>query len=77
MEIKGISFTEREIDVISCICNGKAVKDIAQILRISPYTVSSHISNIIRKVSVSSQREVLQFLETSDQYFVIDRKSVV
>ncbi|MCR4623291.1 MAG: LuxR C-terminal-related transcriptional regulator [Alphaproteobacteria bacterium] len=76
MEIKGISFTEREIDVISCISNGKAVKDIAQMLRISPYTVSSHISNIIRKIDVSSQREVLQFLETSDQYLVIRNKYI-
>ena len=58
MIIKDIVFTEREVDVIACICNGKSVKDSAQMLGISPYTVSSHVSNIIRKMNVSSTAEV-------------------
>lgn len=76
MVIKDIAFTEREVDVIACICNGKSVKDSAQVLEISPYTVSSHVSNIIRKINVSSQGEVVKFLESSDQYLLIRNKYI-
>ena len=40
MQIKGITFTERELDIIACIMHLKGSKKIAQILGISPRTVN-------------------------------------
>jgi DNA-binding CsgD family transcriptional regulator len=67
-DIKNIKFSSRELDVISCIITGKAVKIIAVLLDVSPYTVNTHIRNICAKIGCSSQGEIVSFIESSADY---------
>jgi len=47
-------FSEREIEVIGLVCNDLTIKEIADVLRLSPRTVESHRTRIMRKMKVKS-----------------------
>jgi DNA-binding CsgD family transcriptional regulator len=49
------SVTWREHEVLSWVAEGKANKDIAQILCISPRTVQKHLETIFRKLGVENR----------------------
>jgi DNA-binding NarL/FixJ family response regulator len=42
-EVSGRSFTNREIDVLSCLLGNRKDKKIASLLSLSPKTVGAHI----------------------------------
>lgn len=65
--INNIKFTTREIDVVSCLMNGRSSKFISQILSISPKTVEAHIRNIKLKIECSSKEQLLDFFEKSNK----------
>lgn len=67
-EIDGKNFTKREIDIISCVLNGRSVKKIATLLSISSKTVESHIRNIGLKLGLSNQENIINFVEKSGKY---------
>lgn len=71
--INGVYFTQREIEVISCILNVRGVKKIAAVLSISPRTVEGHIQNILLKLSCNSQESVKDFVERSEQILQINQ----
>jgi tetratricopeptide (TPR) repeat protein/DNA-binding CsgD family transcriptional regulator len=71
--INGVYFTQREIEVISCILNVRGVKKIAAVLSISPRTVEGHIQNIMLKLSCNSQESVKDFVEKSEQIIQINQ----
>ena len=62
-DIKGIRFTEREIDIIICIFYEKADKKIASILGMSHRTVSTHIHNISNKIGYSTKDQIICFVQ--------------
>lgn len=47
--------TNREKEIIQCICAGKTNKEIAEELFISPLTVRDHISNILQKTNIKNR----------------------
>jgi DNA-binding NarL/FixJ family response regulator len=47
--------SERELDVLKLIANGKDNADIAGELHISPKTVKNHISNILMKLQIENR----------------------
>ena len=47
--------SERELDVLRLIANGKDNADIAEALHISPKTVKNHISNILMKLQIENR----------------------
>ncbi len=49
------SMTQREHEVLTWIANGKANKDIAGILSISPRTVQKHLEAIFKKLGVENR----------------------
>ena len=51
--------TSREIELISCLCQGMSDLEIAQKLFISKNTVRFHISNILKKTKTSSRIDVI------------------
>ncbi len=63
--INGVAFTRREIDIITCLLNGRTTKRIASILRIAPKTAENHIRNIMLKLSCRSQEGIIDFVEKS------------
>lgn len=66
--VKGIKLTQREIDVIACIMNGRASKKISILLDISPRTVETHIRNVMGKLECHSREEIIDFIENSGSY---------
>lgn len=49
--------TDRELDVLQQIVNGKSNKEIAVVLEISLHTVKTHVCNIIQKLSVDDRTQ--------------------
>lgn len=60
------SLTEREIEVLAQVANGKFNKEIANSLNISERTVKNHISNIFRKIDVSDRTQAAVFAIKND-----------
>jgi len=48
-------FTERELDVLRLLAEGKSNKEIAQSLNIGEQTVKTHVSHILNKLGVPSR----------------------
>ncbi|WKK74440.2 response regulator transcription factor [Marivirga salinae] len=53
------NFTSREIEIIKLLAAGKSSLEIADILFISPQTVSKHRSNILKKSGCKSSTELI------------------
>ncbi len=54
------SLTSREREVMKLLSEGKPNRDVAKILHISPRTIDSHRSNIMKKLGVGSNAELVQ-----------------
>lgn len=54
--------TERETEVIDCICNGMTNKEIAKKLNISVNTVNNHVANIFEKMNINSRVDLLRMM---------------
>jgi DNA-binding CsgD family transcriptional regulator len=57
------SLTGRELDIARLVARRKSNKEIATALGISPRTVSTHVSNIFAKLSVSSRGELAEMVK--------------
>jgi DNA-binding CsgD family transcriptional regulator len=51
----GRDVTAREIEILQHIKSGKSTADIADTLRLSPFTVKNHVQKILRKLSAKSR----------------------
>jgi DNA-binding NarL/FixJ family response regulator len=49
--------TDRELEVLRCICDGQSNKEIADTLNISPMTVKTHISNLLSKLDLQDRTQ--------------------
>ena len=62
-EIKAIEdnkkLSKRELDVLKALAMGKSNKDIAQSLGVSPKTIDSHRTSLLRKMNVNSTASLL------------------
>lgn len=63
--INNIKFTQREIDIISFIINGRSTKKIATSLSIAPKTVENYVRNIMLKLECNSREGIIDFIEQS------------
>ncbi|MGV8948990.1 MAG: tetratricopeptide repeat protein [Candidatus Paracaedibacter sp.] len=64
--INDVSLTMREVDVLSCLVNGRSTKGIANFLSISPKTVASHLYNASNKFGCDADG-MMVLLAKSDQ----------
>lgn len=64
--VNNISFTQRELDIIACLINGRSYKETARILKVSPRTVESHFRNIMNVSACSNRSELIDFISASD-----------
>lgn len=47
--------TDREIEVLQHLADGKSIKEISNIMDLSPHTVKFHVANTYKKLNVQSQ----------------------
>ena len=50
-----MQLSERELDVLGLLADGKANHEIAEALYISPSTVRNHVANILAKLHVDNR----------------------
>jgi DNA-binding NarL/FixJ family response regulator len=55
------SLTNREIEVFELLANGKSVKDIAEELVVSIYTVYTHMNTIKRKMGIEKNQDLVRY----------------
>jgi two-component system response regulator DegU len=73
-----IRMTKRERQVIEMISDGSTNKEIAQKLRLSTYTVKSHVHNILEKLTLNTRVQIAKHAHLSDSYKTItDRTSLL
>ncbi|MBU1101930.1 MAG: response regulator transcription factor [Bacteroidetes bacterium] len=63
-----VSMTNRERQVIELIADGLTNKEIAQKLHLSPYTVKSHVHNILEKLALHTRVQIAKHAHISDNY---------
>jgi DNA-binding NarL/FixJ family response regulator len=52
--------TQKEIEVVGCLAEGKTKKEVGEVLRITTKTVDNHVSNIYRKFGVHNSVGLLR-----------------
>lgn len=61
---KAVQMTNREREVIRLISDGLSNKEIGQRLRVSTYTIKSHVHNIMEKLALHTRLEVANYAYT-------------
>lgn len=65
---KSVRMTKREKQVIELIADGLTNKEIAQKLHLSPYTVKSHVHNILEKLALNTRVQIAKHAHLSSAY---------
>ena len=60
--LESIGLTRREIEILHLVAQGKANKEIAAALYISPLTVRTHLEHVYQKLGVGSRTEAAAFV---------------
>jgi DNA-binding NarL/FixJ family response regulator len=60
--------TPRELEILTKLVRGLTYRDIATALVISEKTVSSHVSNLLRKTNTSNRVELTRLLSRSQRH---------
>lgn len=65
---KSVRMTKREKQVIELISDGLTNKEIAQKLHLSPYTIKSHVHNILEKLALNTRVQIAKHAHLSGSY---------
>jgi DNA-binding NarL/FixJ family response regulator len=65
---RSVTMTKREKQVIELIADGLTNKEIAQKLHLSPYTVKSHVHNILEKLALNTRVQIAKHAHLSNAY---------
>jgi DNA-binding NarL/FixJ family response regulator len=66
MIIESVRMTKREKQVIELIADGSTNKEIAQELHLSPFTVKSHVHNILEKLTLHTRIQIAKYVNTTE-----------
>ena len=66
--VESVRMTKRERQVIELIADGSSNKEIAQKLHLSPYTVKSHVHNILEKLALNTRVQIARHAHLTDAY---------
>jgi len=72
---KAVQMTKREREVIGLLSDGMSNKEIGQKIRVSTYTIKSHIHNIMEKLALHTRLEIANYSYT-DQTLKTITKSI-
>jgi len=60
-KLPGVVLSNREKEILQYLAEGYSSKEIAEKLVVSPSTVHTHRSNLMRKLNLSSRHELIQY----------------
>lgn len=63
-----VRMTNRELEVIELIADGKTNKEIGQILHLSLYTVKSHVHNILDKMALHTRVQIVKYAYSKKEF---------
>lgn len=63
-----VRMTKREKQVIELVADGATNKEIAQKLHLSPFTVKSHVHNILEKLTLTTRVQIAKHAHLSEEY---------
>ena len=63
--------TDRELDVVACLLNGRTVKKTALLLNIYPRTVETYLRNLMIKLQCNSRDHLIDFITKTNQLNII------
>ncbi|MDA3861256.1 MAG: response regulator transcription factor [Melioribacteraceae bacterium] len=63
---ESVQMTKREKQVIDLIADGSTNKEIAQVLHLSPYTIKSHVHNILEKLALNTRVQIAKHAYLSE-----------
>ncbi|MBI1804949.1 MAG: response regulator transcription factor [Ignavibacteriae bacterium] len=66
--MESVRMTKRERQVIDLISDGMTNKEIAQKLHLSPYTVKSHVHNILEKLALHTRVQIANYAHASESF---------
>ncbi len=66
--MESVRMTKRERQVIELVSEGMTNKEIAQRLRLSTYTVKSHVHNILEKLALHTRVQIAKYAHTSERF---------
>jgi DNA-binding NarL/FixJ family response regulator len=66
MRQRGVELTDREWEVLELLHDGLSTSEIASRLSISPVTVRRHVSEILKKLRVTSREEAVELLDRTE-----------
>ncbi|MFH0735590.1 MAG: response regulator transcription factor [bacterium] len=64
--IESVRMTKREKQVIELISEGYTNKEIAQKIHLSPYTVKSHVHNVLEKLSLQTRVQIANYAHITE-----------
>ena len=70
---KSVQMTKREREVIGLLSDGMSNKEIGQRIRVSTYTVKSHIHNIMEKLALHTRLEIANYSYTDETLKTISK----
>lgn len=73
--IESVQMTQREQQVIELIAAGHTNKEIAQKLFISPYTIKSHVHNILEKLTFHSRLQIAKYAHDRESSTSVGKNS--
>ena len=65
---QAVKMTKRERQVIELIADGLANQEIGKLLHLSPFTVKSHVHNILEKMALHSRVQIATYAHTSKEF---------
>lgn len=69
--VRGVSFTYREVDIISCLLNMQ-FSDIPRFLLINPRGLESHSRNIRKKLgNLRNKEELIRLIKTDKKFLIL------
>ncbi|MGE5315503.1 MAG: response regulator transcription factor [Acidobacteriota bacterium] len=68
---EAVRTTKRQRQVIELIASGLTNKEIARRLHLSPYTVKSHVHNILEKLSLHTRVQIANRVHTANPYSAV------
>lgn len=76
--VSGMYLTNREMEVLACICSGYTLKSTAKLLKISENTAKSYLNSIKEKANYKPKSAIIKrFAKSASDHFIIKKQQAM